>query len=75
MTNEIYEKAKQLKEDIKSINRQVNEVEKEHHWITTSTPNCNNDGASSLRFQKELVDWLKQTMERYQKEFDELICI
>ena len=75
MTDEIYEKAKQLKDDIKSINRQVNEVEKERHWITTSTPNYNDDGALSRRFQKELVDWLKQTMERYQKEFDELCCI
>lgn len=74
MTNEVYERAKQLKDDIKAIDRQVKEVEKDHRWITTSTPNYKNDGASSLQFQKELVVWLKQTRDRYQKEFDDLDC-
>ena len=30
MTDETYEKAKQLKDDIESIKRQVNEIKKEH---------------------------------------------
>ena len=73
MTDEIFEKAKQLKNDIKAIKYQVEEKEKHHHWITTSTPN-HKDGASSMRFQEELLDWLKHKIDEYQKEFDELKC-
>ena len=72
MTDEIYEKALQLKTDIKAISTQINEVEAYRHWITTSTPNHKDGGPWSLRFQKDLIDWLKNTMNRYQKEFDEL---
>ena len=28
----------------------------------------------SSRFQKELIEWLEQKLEEYQKEFDELGC-
>ena len=72
MTTDTYKKAKRLLEDIEAIDKQLKEVEQNHHWITTSTPNRQLDGASSLVFQKELVNWLKYTRDKYQKEFDEL---
>jgi cob(I)alamin adenosyltransferase len=74
MTNELYEKAVELKKDIKAINKQIEEVKMYKHWITTSTPDYESRGASSRRFQEELIDWLEQKMNEYQKEFDELGC-
>lgn len=71
MTKETYEKAETLLNDIKNISRQVKEVEKDHHWIITITPD-NKDVCYSVRFQKELIEWLKSKKEEYQKEFDEL---
>ena len=70
MTQEKYEKAKQLQEDIKSIDRQLKEKKEKRHWITTTTPN--HEGASSIVFQNDLVKFLEETREKYQKEFDEL---
>lgn len=72
MTKDTYTKAKRLIEDIEAIDRQLEEVEKKKHWITTSTPR-KLEGASSYQFQKDLVNWLKQIREQYQKEFDELV--
>ena len=71
MTKEIYKKAQTYVEDIDAITSQIAEVEEKRHWITTSTPH-HNDGARSLRFQNDLVNWLKQIRAQYQKEFDEL---
>lgn len=71
MTKETYEKAETLLKDIKNISRQVKEVEKDHHWITTITPD-NKDICYSTRFQTELIEWLKSKKEEYQKEFDKL---
>ena len=72
MTDEIYKKATQLQNDIQSIDRQLKEVQEERHWITTSTPMRKDQGASSVRFQNELVNWLKEIRDKYQKEFNEL---
>lgn len=73
MTNDTYKKAKRLIEDIEAIDRQLQEVEQKGHWITTSTPEHQLDGAPSFQFQKELVSWLKQIKEQYQHEFNELV--
>ena len=72
MTPEIYDRAKELQNDIKAIDRQLKEVEENHHWITTSTPMRKDQGASSVRFQTDLVKWLRETRDNYQKEFNEL---
>ena len=71
MKREIYEKAKDLIDDIGRIDSQLYEVVNKQHWITISTPN-NKDLRYSLRFQNDLIEWLKVTKEKYQKEFDEL---
>ena len=71
MTKETYEKAEMFIKDINAITLQIEEVEKYNHWITTSTPN-HRDVTVSLRFQKDLVNCLKQMREQYQKEFDDL---
>ena len=72
MKREVYEKAKDLIEDIGCIERQVDESVSKQHWITISTPN-NRDLRYSLRFQNDLIEWLKFKKEEYQREFDELI--
>lgn len=71
MTNDTYEKAKRLVEDIKGIDRQLREVEENNSWITISTPMIPM-GVYSLQFEKDLVNWLNQIKKQYQKEFDEL---
>lgn len=72
MTKDTYVKAKRLIEDIEAMDKQIQEVERNNHWITTSTPDNQLEGAFSYQFQKDLINWLKQTREKYQKEFDEL---
>lgn len=72
MTKDTYIKAKRLIEDIEAMDKQIQEVERKNHWITTSTPDNQLEGAFSYQFQKDLINWLKQTREKYQKEFDEL---
>ena len=71
MTEETYEIAKDLIEDINRIETQINEVKNNYGWITISTydhPNI----AYSLRFQNDLIEWLTVKKEEYQKEFEEL---
>ncbi len=72
MKIEVYEKAKDLIDDIGRIERQLNEAMNNQHWIAISTPN-NRDLRYSLRFQNDLIEWLKFKKEEYQREFDELI--
>ena len=72
MTKDTYIKAKRLIEDIETMDKQIQEVERKNHWITTSTPDNQLEEAFSYQFQKDLINWLKQTREKYQKEFDEL---
>ena len=71
MEMQTYLSAKDLVEDTKKISRIVEEVERKQHWITVSTPD-NQLGLFSLRFQNDLVDWLKSVKEKYEKDFDEL---
>lgn len=72
MTKDTYIRAKRLIEDIEAMDKQIQEVERKNHWIITSTPDNQLEGAFSYQFQKDLINWLKQTKEKYQKEFDEL---
>lgn len=71
MTKETYEKARELFEDIELMSCQIEEVEKQHHWITVITPK-DKEVYYSYRFQRELIEWLKSKKEEYQKEFDGL---
>lgn len=71
MTEKTYETAKNLIEDINKMETQINEVKNCHHWISILTPH-NKDFAYSLRFQRDLVEWLAAKKEEYQKEFDEI---
>lgn len=71
MKIEVFERAKDLIDDISRIEKQVYECENQQHWIAISTPS-NRDLRYSLRFQNDLTKWLKSIKEKYQKEFDEL---
>lgn len=49
MTEEIYNEAIKLHEDIRLIKCQLDEVEKRKHWITIATP-CKKDACYSEKF-------------------------
>ena len=82
MEMQTYLSAKDLVEDTKKISRIIEEVERKQHWITVSTPDWitvstpdnqhNQLRLFSLRFQNDLVEWLKSVKEKYEKDFDEL---
>ena len=72
MTIDTYKKAKRLFEDIEKIETQLKEVKEKQHWITTSTPDNQLDGAFSWEFQKDLEKWLYETKDRYLDEFNNL---
>lgn len=72
MKQETYNKAKQLVDDISNITKQINECIKERHWMAISTPNYK-DETYSVRFQHELIEWMKIKLEEYKKEFEELV--
>ena len=80
MTRELLDKANDLKNDIRNIERILAESEK-HHWIkaifhkglkVTSPYHEATEVFYSVRFQRELAEWLKQKLVEYQKEFEEL---
>lgn len=73
MTKETYKKAEQLIRDINEIKYHLKKKKEDNEWITISTP-YRKDYTLSSRFQKELINWLEQKQEEYQKEFDELGC-
>lgn len=73
MTKEVYQKARQLNDDIYMLNSCLREVKEQHHWITMCTPNKKEVGIS-CKLQDELVAWVEQKQKEYQKEFDELGC-
>lgn len=72
MIKDTYIKAKRLIEDIEVMNKRIQEVERKGHWVTISTIDSQPEEEFSYQFQKDLMNWLKQTKEKYQKEFDEL---
>lgn len=73
MTKETYKKAVELTRDIENLTVVIEESEEEHHWIKVITPETKNrDKYYSVRFQRELTEWLKTKREEYRKEFDNL---
>lgn len=73
MTKEIFNKAHELTDDIHMIKYHLRKTKADKHWITISTP-YQKEVVMSSRFQNELIEWLEQKLEEYQKEFDELGC-
>jgi hypothetical protein len=71
MKKEVFEEASALINDIKHMERQLNEAEKSHHWISISTPDYP-DSSYSLMFRKELIKWLSEKKTEYQQRFDKL---
>lgn len=71
MTEEIYNEAIQLHEDIRLIKCQLDEVKKRKHWITIATP-YKKDVCLSEKFQRELIKWLEDKLEDYKVKFAQL---
>lgn len=70
MDKETLNRAKELEEDIKSIEVLLEE-RKKRHWLIVTSPRPYNEGQSE-RFQKELAQWLEERKEAYKKELEEL---
>ena len=71
MTKEIFEKATELQRNIKNLTHIIDDVEKEHHWISLVSA-CYKNEVFSDDFYKSLLEFAKTKLEEYQKAFDEL---
>lgn len=67
MNKEIYDKAKQLNNDIRAINYNLRKIKEDNMSIIIQTP-----FSLSSRLEREFIEWLEKKMIEYQKEFDEL---
>lgn len=72
MTKETFEKAKQLDSDIFKLKEQLNSEDLNTVWIDIATPGTEEMNLYSNRFQHELIEWMKNKLKEYQKEFDEV---
>ena len=70
MTREVLNKANDLNQDIENIKKVLAEKE-EQKWIRVISPK-RTELFYSMRFQKELAEWLEQKKEEYQKELESL---
>ena len=68
MTKETLQKAKELEKDINLIQK-ILDVAKDHKWIKIITP-MENEHYHSVRFQRELAQWLEDKKQEYMQEFD-----
>ena len=71
MKIEIFEKATELQRNIKNLTHIIDDVEKEHHWISLVSA-CYENEVFSKDFYKSLLEFAKIKLEEYQKEFNEL---
>ncbi len=71
MTEAIFQKAVELNNDIKNMDKQIKEVIEDRYWISVVTPR-RKELAYSSRFQEELLEWLIAKRNEYQKEFEQL---
>lgn len=72
MNEKLFKEAEDLYKSIKSIEKVINENEKEHHWATIYTPNYKDSLIFGNDFTKRLVEKLKELKAEYEKEFEEL---
>ena len=71
MKIEIFEKATELQRNIKNLTHIIDDVEKEHHWISLVSARYENE-VFSKDFYKSLLEFAKTKLEEYEKEFNEL---
>lgn len=70
MTRETLEKAKDLQKDIKNMENVLNDSKK-RCWLRVISPSTK-EYYYSVRFQRELAEWLKTKKEEYEKELESL---
>ena len=71
MKIEIFEKATELQRNIKNLTHIIDDVEKEHHWISLVSA-CYENEVFSNDFYKSLLEFAKIKLKEYEKEFNEL---
>lgn len=72
MNKELFQEAKDLYKAINSLEKVIEEHEKENHWVTVYTPNHKDNLEFGWRFSDKLVKKLKELKDEYEKEFEEL---
>ena len=70
MTKEQLEKAITLHEDIKVMDK-ILDAKKERNWIRIITPKYA-EHYHSIRFQRELAEWVKTKKQEYEEELERL---
>ncbi len=68
----LFKEAEDLYKSINSLEKVIDECEKNHHWVSIYTPNHKDDLEFGFRFTKRLVEKLKELKVEYEKEFEEL---
>lgn len=71
MKIETFKKAQELQDNIKSLKNIIDDVEKEHHWISLVSA-CHKNGCFGDDFYKSLLEFAKQKLAEYEKEFENL---
>lgn len=78
MNKETYEKAKDLNEAISDIQNILDDI-KNNGWVKIVTPSCVSSftggymaNSLSIKFQNDLIEWMKKQKALYIKEFEEL---
>lgn len=72
MDKETYEKANELYKDISKLDKQIKDVKSNNSWLDIRTSIHSDFMGYSFRFRDELLVFMQNTRDRYQKEFDEL---
>lgn len=70
VTQETLEKANNLNSDINNIDKVLEDKEM-HKWISVRSAR-HTELYYSVKFQRELADWLEEKREQYQNELDDL---
>lgn len=70
MTKDVLSRAKDLERDIRSLGSLIEDYENGNGLHISSSFPCNY--GQSLRFQKELCEWLRQKKSEYEKELEAL---
>lgn len=72
MNKKLFQEANDLYKTIISLEKVIEEHEKENHWITVYTPNHKDNLEFGWRFSDRLVEKLKELKSEYEKEFEKL---
>ena len=71
MKIETFKKAQELQNNIEALKNIIEDVEKEHHWISLVSA-CRKNECFSGDFYKSLLEFAKLKLAEYEKAFEDL---